>query len=291
MAVNEIIIGVDGSAYSLRAVEWAAAEAERRNAALRILHAIPSWLFETSVEPRVRQVREWMRNSGQEVIDEAAAKARGRAPGVTVSGELVPGGPSRALVEAAEGALMVVVGSHGAGSLTGLLLGSVALQVASHAPCPAVVVRQAERDAAHDVVVGVDGSAGSQAALGFGFEEAALRKVRLRAVHAWTHPASAGPGDMQPLVFDPDLVGAEEGRVLAESLAGWQERFPDVEVVRDVVRGRPSRVLTAASSGADLLVVGTRGRGGFAGLVLGSVSHAMLHHVRCPLAVVPNPHR
>jgi nucleotide-binding universal stress UspA family protein len=285
--MNEIIAGVDGSAHSLQAVEWAAAEAARRDASLRIVYAIAPWLFHPKVDPRVVEIRDWMRKSGQEVIDGAVARVRERTPDVAVSADLVPGGPSRALLQAAEDAAMIVVGCHGAGTLTGLLLGSVALQVATHATRPVVVVRHLDISVGQEVVVGVDGWDSCQAAIGFAFEAASIRKARLRAVHAWAHPASAGPGDIQPLAFDPDLVTEEEGRVMAESLAGWQERFPDVELVRDVVRGRPTRVLAATSAGADLLVVGTRGRGGFAGLMLGSVSHAMLHHARCPLAIVP----
>ncbi len=291
--MNEIITGVDGSSHSLRAAEWAAAEAASRGAALRIVYALPAWLFGTAVDPRVREIREWMLASGQEVIDEAVARIGARTPGVSVSAGLAPGGPPRALIEAAKDAVMVVVGSRGAGTITGLVLGSVALQVAMHAPCPAVVVRGSEPPALREVVVGIDGSHDNQAAIEFGFTEASFRSARLRAVHAWTHPASAAaaPGGGQPPVFDRDAAAAEAGWMLAESLAGWQERFPDVEVVRDVVHGRPTRTLTAASTGVELLVLGSRGRGGFAGLVLGSVSHAMLHHARCPLAVVPPPGR
>lgn len=285
--MKEIIAGVDGSAYGLQAVRWAAEEARRRDTRLRIVYAIVSWLFQTDVDPRVREVRDWLRSSGQEVVDGAVALARERAPGVAVSAEMVPGGPSKALIEAGGAAEMVVVGCHGAGTLTGLVLGSVALQVATHAPCPIVIVRHLEPHPVREVVVGADGSASCQAAIGFAFAEAALRRARLRAVLAWTHPAPAVPADVRPVVFDPALVADEEERVLAESLAGWQERFPDVEVVRDVVRGRAPRVLAAASAGVELLVVGTRGRGGFPGLMLGSVSHAMLHHARCPLAIVP----
>jgi nucleotide-binding universal stress UspA family protein len=287
MRMNEIVTGVDGSPHSLHAVRWAAAEAERRGASLRIVYALAPWLFETNVEPRVREVRDWLRDSGQGVIDEAGAVARDRAPGVEVSAQMVPGGPSRALIEAAKDAAVLVVGGHGTGTLTGLLLGSVALQVATHAPCPTVVVRFGEPPVERGVVVGVDGSDDSRAAIDFAFEEAALRKARLRAIIAWTHPASAAPGDMQPLVFDPEIVTAEEERILAESLAGRREKFPDVDVVHDVVRGRPTHVLAEASAKAALLVVGTRGRGGFQGLVLGSVSHALLHHAQCAIAIVP----
>ncbi|MGH3390849.1 MAG: universal stress protein [Actinomadura sp.] len=285
--MRAIVVGADGSEHSLRAVEWAAEEAARRAAPLRIVYAIAPWLFDDRVDERVAAVRHWLRDSGQEVIDRAVERARARVPDVAVSAELVPGGPARALIAAAREAAMVVIGGHGAGGLTGVLLGSVALQVASHAPCAAVVVRSLEPEVHREVVVGVDGSPTCTGAIGFAFEEAALRMARLRAVLAWTHPASAGPGDMQPLVYDVEVVGGDEERLLVECLAGWREKFPDVEVVHDVIQARPTRALAGASAGADLLVVGTRGRGGFAGLVLGSVSHAMLHRAHCPVAVVP----
>jgi nucleotide-binding universal stress UspA family protein len=125
-------------------------------------------------------------------------------------------------------------------------------------------------------------------AIRFAFEEAALRRARLRVIHVWPHPASSGPGVVQPLVYDPQVVTEEERRVLGESLAVWCEKFPEVEVFSEVEHGRPVPILAGVSARADLLVVGTRGRGGFVGLLLGSVSHALLHHARCPVAVVPS---
>ncbi|HEU5161051.1 MAG TPA: universal stress protein [Streptosporangiaceae bacterium] len=288
--MNEIIAGVDGSPCSLRAIEWAAEAAAARGTALRIVHAMPSWLFEPTVESRVEQVRDWMVATGHEVTDEAVAVAEARAPGLDVSAELAPGGPPRALIGAAKDAVMLVVGSHGAGTLTGLLLGSVALQVAMHAICPAVVVRPPPVSARREVVVGIDGSHHDQAVMEFGFTEASLRSARLRAVHAWTH-LGAAPDAVRPPVVDRAAAEAECQRMLAESLGGWQERFPEVEIVREVRHDRPTAALTAASAGAELLVVGTRGRGGFAGLLLGSVGHAMLHRAQCPVAIVPAPGR
>ncbi|MFI0349431.1 universal stress protein [Actinomadura sp. 9N407] len=296
---NEIVVGADGSAHGLIAVAWAAGEALRRDADLRIVYAVAPWLFDVPVDPRVGAIREWMHDNGDEVLQQALAHARERAPGVRVSGEQVPGQPAEALIRESGRALMIVVGTHGMGGVAGLLLGSVGLQVVAHASCPAVAVREEPpmvgepgigepvvgEPVVGEIVVGVDGSENSVEATAFAFEEASLRGARLRAVLAWSH----GPGDMRPLGFDPDAVHAEAERALAASLAEWRVRFPEVDVVRDVVRARPVRALSSASDGAELLVVGTRGRGGFAGLVLGSVSHALLHHARCPLAVVPHP--
>ncbi|MGI8334304.1 universal stress protein [Actinomadura scrupuli] len=285
--MSEIIAGVDGSRHSLLAAAWAAEEAARRGLPLRIVHAIPAWLWRAKERRRADRVAEKLYDSDRDVIDRAVSRVRSIAPGVGVSGELVPGGAAKALVHAAGHAAMVVVASHGSGGSTGLSLGSVALQVVAHASCPVVVVGFPEPAVPQEVVVGVDGSAGSQTAIGFAFEEASWRKARLRAVHTWTHPISTEPGDMLPLVYDKESVAADERRLLAESLAGWQEKYPQVEVVQEVLRSRPVPALSSASAGASLLVVGGRGRGGFTGLLLGSVSHAMLHHAQCPIAIIP----
>jgi nucleotide-binding universal stress UspA family protein len=133
----------------------------------------------------------------------------------------------------------------------------------------------------------VDGSPTSAAAIGFAAEQAAWRKTNLVAVHAWAQPVSTGPGDMLPLVYDPDLLAAEEARVLAESVAGIGATHPDVNVERRLVEDRAASALIEQSRRAQLVVVGSRGHGGFTGLLLGSVSHALLHHADCPVAVVP----
>lgn len=286
--MNAIIVGADGSDHSLRAVEWATEEAARRGLPLRILYAEAPWLYDMPVDPRLGAVRKWLLAGGREILDQAVATARERDPDVDVRAEAVPGPASRILLEKAREAAMVVLGGRGAGTLAGLLLGSTALQVVTHAPVPAVVVRDLEPAVRREIAVGVDGSEPSGSAIGFAFEEASLRKSRLRAVHVWSHPASYGPGNMQPLVYDPQIVAEEERRALEETLAMWQAKYPDVEVVSEVVQGSPARILGGVSVRADLLVVGTRGRGGFTGLLLGSVSHALLHYAHCPVAIVPS---
>lgn len=286
--MNAIIVGVDGSDHSRRAVEWAAEEAVRRERPLRIVHATAPWLYDTSVDPRLAAMRTWLLNGGEEVLEEAVAAARARDGELTVEGRLVPGGASKALLEQAREASMLVVGSHGVGTVAGLLLGSTALQVVSHTTVPTAIIRQFEVAERREIAVGVDGSAPGEAALAFAFEEAVLRGARLRAIHVWSHPGSEGPGDMMPLVYDEAVVTNDQDHRLSEMLAAWRDKYPEVEVVGEVVRGRPVRVLAGASARADLLVVGTRGRGGFAGLVLGSVSHGLLHHAHAPLVVVPS---
>ena len=123
-------------------------------------------------------------------------------------------------------------------------------------------------------------------AVGFAFEEAALRGAELLALHAWTGPVSTGPGDMLPLVYDPADVAADETRVLAEALAGWQTKYPDVTVHRRPVRAHAATALVEATGSAQLLVVGTHGHRAVPGWLVGSVTHALLHKARCPIVVV-----
>lgn len=284
--MNGIVVGVDGSKQSLRAVDWAADEAVRRNVPLRILYVVTPWLFDVPVDPRAGAMRAWLLYGGEDIVGYAVDRAGERAPGLDVTGEQIGGQAAELLVDRAQDALMLVVGSRGRGGVGGLVLGSVAFQVASHARCPAVVVRDAPSEEYGEVALGVDGSPASMEAVGFAFGEASVRRARLHAVLAWPHPISTGPGDMQPLVYDPEVVTKGEERVLSECLSGWRAKFPDVEVVPEVVHGRAAPALVRASEQADLLVVGSRGRGGFTGLLLGSVGHAMLHRSRCPVAVV-----
>ncbi len=202
-----------------------------------------------------------------------------------MTAEVVDGSASSVLLAEARDAALVVLGNRGLGGFAGLLLGSVAVQVSAHADGPVLVVRGESR-ADGPVVVGVDGSELSQEAVRFAFEEAAWRGTELVAVHAWLYPTPVGPGDILPLVYDLDAFRDEEERVLAEAVAGWSERYPEVPVRRRLVRGSPGRALVEESRTAQLVVVGARGRGALGGLLLGSVSHAVLHHAHCPLAIV-----
>lgn len=285
--MNAIVVGADGSAQSLCATEWAAEEAMRRGLSLRIVHAEVPWLYDMPVAPRAGVVHTGLLSGGHEVLDEAVAAARACAPEVQVAGESVTGAAARMLLERAQDAAMVVLGGHGTGALTGMVLGSTVLQVVTHTPVPVVVVRSRE-PTRRQVALGLDRADTQESAIRFAFEEAAVRRARLRVIHVSSHPASRGPGAMQPLVYDPQVVTEEERRVLGESLAVWCEKFPEVDVISEVEHGRPVPILAGVSACADLLVVGTRGRGGFAGLLLGSVSHALLHHAQCPVAVIPS---
>ncbi|MEV7007523.1 universal stress protein [Streptosporangium sp. NPDC051022] len=283
-----IVVGVDGSRVSLEAVGWAVREAGLRGSALRVVHAMPAGPLEMSDDAPYADVGRWMRDGATSTLTDALERVREEDGGVEVESLLLPGDPRSALIEAAKAAELLVVGSHGLGGFRGMLLGSVALGVSGHTACPVAVVRQPPKRSRGEVVAGVDGSSVGADALGFAFAEASLRGVGLRAVHAWNRPVVGGG----PFALaDAEETARGERRVLAEALAGWGERYPDVKVTEQLEHGHPVDVLREASDRADLLVVGSRGRGDLAGLVLGSVSHGVLQRAECPIVVVPPSER
>jgi len=282
-----ILVGVDGSRAGLEAAGWAAREAALRRVPLRVVHAIPAWVLETGGDGPYAGVARWMREGAETVLAGAVDRARREVPGLEVEAVPIPGDPRPALVKAAAEAELLVVGNHGLGGFRGLLLGSVAQGVAGHAPCDVVMVREMATPPRGEVVVGVDGSPSDERVLEFAFAEASLRGAGLRAIHAW-QPFDFGDygfGGLPP--GSDDLAGeGRERRLLGEVLAGWGERYPDVKVVEETVKGHPVEVLRHVSDGADLVVVGSHGRGELAGMILGSVSQGVLQHAHCPVAVV-----
>ncbi|MFG3712606.1 universal stress protein [Micromonospora sp. NPDC047730] len=286
-----VVVGVDGSAAALDAVRAAAREAAQRQRPLRVVHAFIWPLTRVPVDPVPgAPTGAGLRNQAERYVAEAVAEAGKAAPEVAVTGAVVDGAATPVLLDESRDAALVVLGHRGLGGFAGLLIGSVTVQVSAHALCPVLVVRGEPR-ADGPVVVGVDGSANSTEAVAFAFEEASHRGAPLLAVQAWLFPSPVGPGDILPLVYDLDAYAAEEERVLAESVAGFAERYPDVPVRHRLVRGSPARVLVDESKAAQLVVVGARGRGPLSGLLLGSVSHAVLHHAHSPLAIVRHPKR
>jgi nucleotide-binding universal stress UspA family protein len=276
-----IVVGVDGSASALDAVRWAAVEAGRRRMPLRLvssyqLSAGVAGVLDAGVLDVLReQGRRWLAEA-RDVADEAGV----RMSIVLASAPAVP-----LLVRESRDAALLVLGSRGLGGFTGLLIGSTAVALAGRAHCPMVVVR-GEVPAHGPVVVGIDGLRDSEEAVGFAFAEASAQDADVVAVHVW-HESLADVvllGHPTPPDFDRAQQRAYE--TLAERLAGWQEKYPDVHVTREVVRGHPSEALLRHAEGARLVVVGTRGRGGVRGLVLGSTSQHLLHHAPCPVAVV-----
>jgi nucleotide-binding universal stress UspA family protein len=286
--LDPVVVGVDGSASALRAVRWAARAAEARGRGLLVVHAYggvdPSLVVEVELWRRYEQD---LVHHANDVLAEAVAAATTVAPSVPVTQELVNGLAAPALLERATIDGLLVVGEQGLSGLDGALLGSVASAVAGHAAGPVVVVRgdePTEPDA--PVVVGVDGSPGGVAAIDFAVAAADAAGCPLVAVHTWWDPfVETVP---EPLLAR-ETIDNDERRLLAEQLAGRSADHPDLAVSAVVERSRPSRALLEHARGARLLVVGTRGRGGFAGLLLGSVSRAMVHRAPCPVAVVPAP--
>jgi nucleotide-binding universal stress UspA family protein len=287
-----VVVGVDGSASSLAAVEEAAREARWRGAGLRLVHAFiwPAMHVPLGPSP-LGPLEGGLRNRVERLLAEAEERARTVTPEADVSRAVVTGEPLTVLVAQSRAAELVVVGSRGMGSFVGLMVGSTAVHLAAHGRCPVLVVReQGERTG--PIVVGVDGSPAGAGAVDFAFAEAALRGAGIVALHAWTTwdtPMPPAQDEAMPYANEPEALAAREERLLSEALAGHQQTYPGVSLKREVVHGGTREALIEASRSAQLLVVGARGRGGFAGLLVGSVSQAMLHHAHCPVTVVRGP--
>ncbi|QWF78000.1 universal stress protein [Amycolatopsis sp. CA-230715] len=270
------------------ALRWAAAEAGRRGAPVRIFTA---YGYE-DVAPGASfpPPTEWLamkKVAADELLRESAAIVGDEAPSVDITTEAVSVGPVKALLDLSRRARMVVLGEPNS-AVAALLEGSVSVSLAARARCPVVVVRGAVRDGS--VVVGVDGSPTSESALAHAFEAASFAHAPLVALHTWHDGDSAGLFSEARMYFEWEPVEKAERRLLAERLAGWAEKYPDVRVDRVVVQDKPRHNLLDWSKRARLVVVGSRGRGGFSGLLLGSTSQAVLHHAHCPVMIVPaNP--
>lgn len=282
---NEIVVGVDGSPASAAAVRWAANTASARNRSLRIVHAldIASLQGHGNSYLSVPGVLESLQADGHLVLQEAREIARKVDRHIAVSTTLSHESPARLLVELADAAYLVVVGR------SRMRLGAVDIAVTSHARGEVVVVPQDSTvQFAPDapVVVGIDGSPTSEHAIAAAFEEASFRSAPLTAVHVWSDLSfgvfAGRPGFLSP----PEEFEQAEVAILAERLAGWEEKYPDVLVTKRIYMDGPREHLTRLSESAQLVVVGSRGRGGFRGLLLGSTSNAVVRQARCPVMVV-----
>lgn len=271
-----VVVGVDGSAPAHDALRWAADEAGRRGRPLRIVHAVEPWSHAIPFYP-APMVIESMEDAGREILEKAAGQVREWRPGIGVTTALVPDTAAAALRREAESAYEVVVGHRGLGGFTSLLIGSTGLHTAGYAPGAVVVVRGGDRAEEGEVVAGVDLSKHSDAALEYAFDAAAVRGARLRVVHAWCPPEGR-----YAVVGVAELAEAAV-RTVRAVLSPWRTRHPGVEVIARTVRGHPVKTLTDASAEADLVVVAASGHGGAR---LGSVSHGLIHHAGCPVAVV-----
>nr|WP_101787711.1 universal stress protein [Nonomuraea indica] len=270
---GQIVVGVDGSAPATAAVEWAAADAGRRRLGLRLVHVCEQWTPERG-EPE--------HCAG--ALEAAAGRARTLAPGVDVGTEMLTGRVINTLVAASAAADSLVVGSRGLGGFAQLILGSTSLALAGHAAGPVVIVREGEMARHGEIVVGDDGSEPAKAAVEYAVEQARARDARLRVVYAWQAPLLAPYAAAYSVLDDEDYRQASQAA--AQRVLAWRERAPDVSIADDQVCDHPVAALMKAAATADLVVVGARGLGGFASTVLGSVSHGVLHHVTCPVAVV-----
>lgn len=290
-----VLVGVDGSPEAHAALRWGLREAQLRGVGLT---AIGAWLPITPLPLSGGAAEEEItihEDASRAHVNDAFA-AIGDTGGVEVTREIVRGPAAATLLERSSEADVIVLGSRGLGGFGDLLLGSVSRQVTSHSDCPVVVIPPTDEtdaeaepsDEAGRVVVGVDTANTAAGALGFAFEQAARRGVGLTAIHTWEPAVADATLIGTPVVTLFEDVGDDEVRATATLLKTWRERYPEVDVRQRVVAGRPAPELINSSAGAELLVVGSRGRGGFVGLLLGSTSHTVLHHAKCPVAVVRN---
>jgi len=284
-----IIVGIEPDPLKVMALAWASDEAARRRLPLRLVHAqgVPTGGYKsTEIRPSWERWNEALHVTGEQVLKDAVAYVETRHPEVEVSALLAEGHPAWVLREQAREATAVVLGSwHLSAAQELFTSSSVALPLTAHAACPVVVVPEPEHVTERPpyFVVGVDGSPHSAAAVDFAFDEAALHGAALRALYVW-HPPRLG------VLLDEDAAVQECRRLLSETVAGRSVGHPEVDLHHEVVHGHPVEVLTRASAHALGLVVGTRGHGGFTGMLLGSVSQGVLHHAGCPVITVPSPH-
>jgi nucleotide-binding universal stress UspA family protein len=283
-APGAVVVGVDGSQAALLAVRWAAVEARSARCPVSLVHTLEWPVVSFPVAGLQVDWTQEIHEQGHRWLREAREAAELAAPGVQTQVYLFTGDPRERLLAEAQHARELVVGSRGLGGLSGMLLGSTSATVAQHAWCPVVVVH-GEGNAVSPVVVGLDGSPASEQALAYAFKAASRAGAVLLAVHAW---GDHGPWDSRVALADEGAVEEIEAaaqRMLAGQLADWPEKYPRVAVMRKVIRQRPAAALIELGQQARMIVVGSRGRGGFARLLLGSVSQAVVRHATCPVAV------
>ncbi len=292
---HPLVVGVDGSPTSWPAVAWAAEEAATRGLPLRLVSAWESHYDLASLG----LLPDAVRTHCQGILDAARKQVETAQPSVDVTEQSFLGPAARVLVESSQEADTVVVGSRNYRPIHSALIGGTSLDVVAHATCPVVVVRSTDGAAEREgddrqtdghVVVGVDGSDASTDAVGYAFAHASQRGVPLTVLHAWqTEYVASVVSDLAAEDVSTQLA-EEEMAVAAESIAGWRDKFPDVQVRSRVVASNPVQALVDESKTAGLVVIGSRGRGALSGALLGSIGHGVLHRSLCPVAVVKPNH-
>jgi nucleotide-binding universal stress UspA family protein len=286
IASHSVVVGVDGSPSSRLALRWAAAKARCAGQPLHVIHALET---EVVLRENEQLCTPEVAADDDAVLTSALELVATDAPGVHAVAHSVTGFAVTTLTAASRLAGTLVAGSRGRGAIPAALLGSVSQQLVLHSCCPVIVVRDSRAltpQQGAPVVVGVDGSEESAAAVGYAFAHASETGRPVIALHSWWWEPLEGVNVGEPWTGDWTQISTQEGALLAESLGGWREKYPDVHVEERSVRGDPVVDLVEQSRGAALLVVGSRGRGGFAGLLLGSVSQRVLKRASCPVAVV-----
>jgi len=286
---QQILVGLDGSPESLTAARWAAREARLRHVAVQLVHAFDIPVFAGWGYAIPTDLTDELYRAGEQLLADVAHQLRAQDPELEITGRQVRADPRPVLVQWSERAVLTVVGTRGGGRIPEAILGSVTQHLTAHgrssvAVIPAGTMRD-DGAPAGPVVLGVDGSRTSEAAVEFAFDEADRRGAPLHAVLVVDDVAPRGSGWAVP----PDAAADEEHAVLAEQLAGWAEKYPDVVVTPQVRHGRTvPELLRADPQGPapELIVVGSRGRGGFSGLLLGSTSHALIGHSPWPVVVI-----
>nr|WP_042190964.1 universal stress protein [Kibdelosporangium sp. MJ126-NF4]CEL19745.1 Universal stress protein family [Kibdelosporangium sp. MJ126-NF4]CTQ96970.1 Universal stress protein family [Kibdelosporangium sp. MJ126-NF4] len=271
-----IVVGIDGGPGNDIALHWAIAEAAQRSVPLMVLHADEEW--STSVV-RTGSVLEATSKSARKLVDDAVAVVQAMNRDIHVSSVISPNHPADALISWATDASMLVLGNRGRSALSAAVRGSVGASVVAQARCPVIIARTMPPRSA-PVVVGVDGSPASKAAVAFAFGYAAQHMSGVRAVHVWHRSVLPGAGDL-PAQRRAHL------RVVTETLADAQQRHPNVPAWTVSTIGNAHEFLAEESMRAQLVVVGTHGRGARSGMLLGSVSQALLRNASSPLAVIP----
>lgn len=287
-----VVAAVDGSVASKTAVRWAANTAAKRDIPLRLAasYTMPQFLYAEGMVPP-QELFDDLQSETLEKIDEARAIAHEIAPDIKIGHTIAEGSPIDMLLDMSRDVTMIVMGSRGLGGLSGMVMGSVSAAVVSHANCPVVVVREDnhvdESTKYGPVVIGVDGSEISQKATEYAFAEADARNSELVAVHTWMDmQVQASLAGLASAQQQWDEVEREQMELLTERLQPLIDEYPDVPVKKLITRDRPIRALCDAAEGAQLLVVGSHGRGGFKGMLLGSTSRALLQSAPCPMMVV-----